>query len=130
MTFTYTPGTPDNITRVRARVADRVELTDSAGAPLGTGIRSDDEIQLWIDDEGSWQKACIAWVQSVINELNTEPDSTADWLEIDLESARESYQKMLDELKIWLGVSGVGNTTTTAAAWRSDSNQTKAPDGW
>ena len=83
-----------------------------------------------IDDEGSWQAACIAWVQSFLNQLNTEPDSTADWLEIDLESVRESYQDMLDELKTWLGTSGAGNTTTTTTAWRSDSLQTEAPEDW
>lgn len=124
MTFTYAPGTPTDITRVRARVGDRSEIATD------TGIRSDEEIQMWIDDEGSWQKACIAWVQSVINQLNTEPDSTADWLEIDLESARESYQAMLGELKTWLGVSGVGNVTTTTPVWRGDSLQTEVPESW
>ena len=124
MTFTYAPGTPTDITRVRARVGDREEIATD------TGIRSDEEIEMWINDEGSWQKACIAWVQSVINQLNTEPDSTADWLKIDLESARESYQAMLGELKTWLGVSGAGNTTTTTPVWRGDSLQTEVPESW
>ncbi len=124
MTFTYTPGAPDDITRVRIRVGDRREIQTD------TGIRSDEEIQLMIDDEGSWQAACIAWVQSFLNQLNTEPDSTADWLEIDLGSVRESYEKMLDELKTWLGVSGAGNVTTTTPVWRGDSLQTEAPPGW
>lgn len=122
MTFTYDLTT--DIGRVRLRVGDRTLVE------TGTGIRSDEEIQLWLDDEGSWQKACIAWIQSVLNQLNFEPDSTADWLEIDLESARESYQKMLDELKTWLGVSGAGNTTTTTPVWRGDSLQTEAPESW
>ena len=74
--------------------------------------------------------ACIAWVQSVLNELNTEPDSAADWLKIDLTSARENYLKMLAELKMWLGVTGIGNTTTTTPSWRGDSNQTEAPEDW
>lgn len=129
MTFTYTIGS--DIGRVRLRVGDRRELIDPAtGLGTDSGIRSDEEIQDFIDQEGSWQKACIAWVQSFLNQLNTEPDFTADWLEVDLESVRESYEKMLGELKVWLGVSGVGNTTTTTPAWRSDSFQTEAPEDW
>jgi hypothetical protein len=106
------------------RIGDRIEIS------TGTGIFSDEEIQLMIDDEGSWQGACVACIQSILNILNTEPDSTADWLRIDLESARESYEKMLSELKAWLGVSGVGNTTTTTPSWRGDSLQTEAPASW
>lgn len=124
MTFTYDLTT--DIGRVRARVGDRAALASDAT----TGIRSDEEIQLWIDDEGSWQKACIAWTQSVLMELNTVPDFDADWLEVDVESARESYQEMLGELKSWLGVSGAGNVTTTTPVWRGDSNQTEAPASW
>jgi hypothetical protein len=129
MTFTYDLST--DIGRVRLRVGDRRELIDPATKlGSGSGIRSDEEIQLMINDEGSWQKACIAWVQSFLNQLNTEPDFTADWLEIDLESARESYLNMLSELKVWLGVAGAGSTTTTTPSWRSDSLQTEAPDHW
>lgn len=124
MTFTYDLST--DIGRVRLRIGDRAALASDAE----TGIRSDEEIQLWIDDEGSWQKACIAWVQSVLMELNTISDFTADWLEVDAQSARESYQSMLAELKIWLGVSGAGNTTTMVPSWRGDSNQTEAPESW
>lgn len=124
MTFTYDLST--DIGRVRLRIGDRAALPNDAT----TGIRSDEEIQLWIDDEGSWQKACIAWVQSVLMQINLEPDSTADWLEIDLESMRESLEKMLGELKDWLGVSGAGNRTTTTPSWRGDSNQTEAPASW
>ena len=128
MTFTYDLST--DIGRVRLRIGDRIQLTDTEDDDTESGIRSDEEIQLMIDDEGSWQKACIAWVHSRLNELSTEPDSKADWLSIDLESTRESLQKMLVELKTWLGVSGTGKASNTVVVWRGDSNQTKAPTDW
>lgn len=118
MTFTYDLST--DIGRVRLRIGDRTS----------PGIRSDEEIQALIDQEGDWKKACIGWIESVINELNMEPDSTADWLEIDINTMRESLYKMLGELKNWLGVSGAGNITRVIAVYRADSFQTKAPDDW
>ncbi len=128
MTFTNDPET--DIGKVRLYVGDRTELNDSAGNPTDSGIRSDEEIQAFIDIEGSWEKATVAWTVSWINQLNTEPDSTTDWLEISLESAREQAIIMLSKLEAWLGVSGAGNTTRSVPAWRGDSKQTKAPDNW
>ena len=126
MTFTYTPATPDDITRLRSRVGDRTELTDDDGAGLGTGIRSDEEIEMWIDSEGSWERACIVWVQSVLLEIDQEPDSIAGWLKVDLASARVSYFNMLDELKEWLDVPNAATqnrTAVTVKLWRSDTLQ-------
>ena len=120
MTFTYDPGTPTDITRVRARVGDIKARTNDPT----TGIRSDEEIQMWLDDEGSVGGACIAWVQSVLLELDQEPDSTEDWLEMKWESARESYKNMLAELKKTFGVSDRSQTVSTVKLWRSDTNQT------
>ena len=126
MTFSYTPGTPDDITRLRSRVGDRTQVTETGVPATESGIRSDEEIQMWIDAEGSWQRACIVWVQSVLLEIDQEPDSTADWLEVDLASARVSYFNMLDELKEWLDVpnkSVQNRTATTVKLWRSDTLQ-------
>jgi hypothetical protein len=81
---------------------------------------------MWIQNEGSWEKACIAWVHSVLLEMDQTPDSTSDWLKIDLESARENYQAMLRELKDWLGIEDRSSTrnAVTVKLWRSDTNQT------
>ncbi len=126
MTFTYTPGTPDDITRLRSRVGDRTQVTETGVSATESGIRSDEEIQMWIDSEGSWERASIVWVQSVLLEIDQEPDSTADWLEVDLASARLSYFNMLEELKEWLDVpnkSVQNRTATTVKLWRSDTLQ-------
>ncbi len=125
MTFTYDLST--DIGMVRLRVADRVQKTDTGTPATESGIRSDEEIQNWIDYEGSWEAACIAWVQSVLNELAQEPDSKADWLEIELDTAVGNYQAMLDELKEWLDVpdaSTQNRTAVTVKLWRSDTEQT------
>jgi len=129
LAFTYDIDT--DIGRVRLKVGDRRELIDpETGAATGSGIRSDEEIQKMIDDEGSWQKACIAWIQSFLSQINIEPNWTADWLEVEFHTMRDGLEKMLAEYKVWLGVAGLGNTTTTTPAWRSDSLQTEAPDDW
>jgi len=127
MTFTYTPATPDDITKLRSRVGDRTQISDTGVPATESGIRSDEEIQMWIDAEGSWQRACIVWVQSVLLEIDQEPDSTADWLRVDLSSARVSYYNMLSELKEWLDVpnaSTQNRTAKTIKLWRSDKAQT------
>ena len=127
MTFSYTPEAPDDITRVRGQVGDITELEDNEGTPLARGIRDDEFIQMWIDELGSWQGACIVWCQSVLLELDMEPDSAADWLKVDLTSARTSIFNMLQDLKKTLDVpdkSVQNRTATTVKLWRSDTLQT------
>lgn len=125
MTFTYNLGT--NIGRVRLAVGDKTEVPSGSAS----GIRSDEEIQIFLDNNsGSWQKASIEWILSVLAEISQVREFKADWLEVDPESAMENYQKMLTNFQQWYGVSGKGNTTTMTAAWRSDSLQDEAPPTW
>lgn len=126
MTFTYTPAAPDDITRLRSRVGDRTQKSSTGVPATETGIRSDEEIQMWIDSEGSWERATIVWVQSVLLELDQEPKNKAGWLEVDPDQARVSYFNMLGELKEWLDVPNLSTqnrTATTVKLWRSDTLQ-------
>ena len=128
MTFTYTPVTgADDLTLVRSYVGDVTELTDDSGTPLARGIRSDEEIEMWLETKGDVGGACIAWTQSVLMEINQEADSTQDWLEIDFKAARESYQKMLDEFRNEFDLPSQNSpaaSTSTILIWRSDTNMT------
>lgn len=88
MSFTYDLGSPNNITRVRFHLGDKVE---------DTAIFSDEEIAFAIDEAGSWQAAVIACIRSVIGMLAAEPDMQADWLRIDWRRSVENWRQLLNE---------------------------------
>jgi hypothetical protein len=65
MTFTYTPNSPNDITRVRFHIADTVE---------SSAMYSDEEITFGIAEGGSYQQAVIILLQNLIARLSAEPD--------------------------------------------------------
>lgn len=88
MTFTYTPASANDITRVRYHIGDVVE---------DTAIFSDEEIQFAIDESGTWQGAVLDSIRSVMARLATEPDMQADWLKIDWRRSAENWRLLLSE---------------------------------
>lgn len=117
MTFTYDLANPTDITRVRFHIGDTIsELR----------IFEDDEIQFVIDEEGSWKKAVIACLQNIILKISSEPDFTADWLQVQYGRSLEGYKAVLAQKKI-----SFGTATAVAIAhhvYRADSDATEAPD--
>lgn len=115
MTFTYTPSTPTDLTRVRFALGD----TESTTAKL-----SDEEIDFMISEQGTWQRATLACIRNLMAKL-ADPNFTADWLTVDNASAFKSMQALLASKQGEFGIGAV--VATTGFAWRPDSGQTAAP---
>ena len=119
MTFTYTPGTPTDVTRARFHVGDTVE----AGA-----LFTDEEITFAIDEAGGWQQAVIMLLQNLIARLSADGDFQADWLRVDSSRSVGSLRALLSEKRRAFGIGAVRGVAK--AVYRSDSGQTGAPDEW
>ncbi len=116
MTFTYTEDLTDTVDFVRFYTGDVVD---------GENFMSDEIITSLVTQEGSKEKAVIAGIRYIIRRLS-QPNFKADWLQIDNETARQGYEKMLDEMKAVFGVGGlVGGAVYT---YRADSAQTEEAD--
>lgn len=117
MTFSYTPSSPTDVTRVRFHIAD----TDSNAAAF-----TDEEITFVISEAGTWQKAVIQLIQHLIAKLAQTPDATMDWLKVEPSKALATYQALLIEKKRELGVTNL--VATAVHTYRADSDLTEAPD--
>lgn len=118
MTFTYTPATPTDITRVRWHIQD----TD-ADAPIFT----DEEITFLIAEEGTWQKAVIGAIRGIIAKIGVEGDFQADWLRVDRTKALAAYKLLLAEKQRELNVTSI--TASGKPVYRGDSNA-DGPPAW
>lgn len=87
MTFTFDLTTVTDIERFRMSVNDIVEAD---------AVFTDEMINFWIDEEGSWQNAVIAGILYIIQSLSI-PSFTADWLKVDHATALKYWSKMLAE---------------------------------
>lgn len=109
MTFSYdiTAGFTD-LTRVRFHTGDVV----AEDAKF-----SDEEITSVIAESGSWQKAVIALLENLVLRL-CQPNFQADWLKVDVSTARAGYVVMLAEKKQTLKLSrrAVGTAVHPARA--------------
>lgn len=110
MTFTYELGTPTDTTRVRFHTGD----TDEA-----TALWQDDEIAFVIAEEGTWQKAVLALIESALVRLAHEPDMTADWLRIDWRRSADNWKALLAEKRRRFGL-GAAVVSGGQHAWRPD----------
>jgi hypothetical protein len=119
MTFTYTPATPNDITRARFHLGDTVEAA---------AIFSDEEITFAIDEsDGAWKAAVVLLIESVIARLATEPDMTADWLRVDWRRSAENWRALLLDKKRRFTNFVVGSSGGKHA-WRPDSLLHTEPD--
>lgn len=117
MTFTFAQPF-DNIARVRINIGD----VDSTRA-----IFSDEVINAAITEAGTWQSAVIMLIQSIIAQLSSQPTMRADWLQVDYQTALDSWQKLLPIKARQLGVASGQITATAQYIWRPDSDQTAEP---
>jgi len=117
MTFTYNLVAPyDNITRVRFHIGD----TDPASAAF-----SDEEIAFRISEDGSWQAAVIACLESLIARISATPDFHADWLTINTTNPLKYYTNLVAIKRQEFGIASiVGQSVFT---YRPDSDQASAP---
>lgn len=119
MTCTYLSGlTFTNSDLVRFHTGD----TDCSRQ-----IFSDEEISAIIANAGSWQKAVILAIQSIIARMSTNPDFHADWLTVDYKEGIASFTKLLTLKARELGVPLAPITASSLYIWRPDSFQTQEP---
>ena len=111
MTFTYDLSTPDDNTRVRFHLGDVTEAT---------AIFSDEEITFAIDETGSWQRAVIACIRSVMGRLASEPDMQADWLKIDWRRSADNWKTLLNEKTQEFGLGKARASSGGHHAYRPD----------
>lgn len=117
MTWTFAPQTDGwtDVNRVRWEVGD---------VNSDRQIFQNEIIQAVVSDVGSWQVASIQCIESIIMQITSNPDLTADWLHVSYKTALDSYQRMLTLKARDLGVP-VGQITATALyIWRPDSMET------
>lgn len=119
MTFTYNLASPDDITRVRFHLGDTTEET---------AIFSDEEITFITGEAGTWQKAVIACIRSVMGRLAAEPDMQADWLKIDWRRSADSWKLLLSEKSQEFGVGKARASSGGQHAFRPDGLIKSEPD--
>lgn len=119
MTFTYDLSSVTDITRVRFHMGDVIQET---------AIFSDEEITFAISEAGTWQKAVIACIRSVMARLSAEPDMQADWLKIDWRRSAENWKLLLSEKAQEFGVGKARSSTGGQHVHRVDGLQKTEPD--
>ena len=113
MTFTYAPSaTPNDTTRVRFHLGDTVE---------SVAIFTDEEIAMMIAEEGTWQKATVACIKSILGRVASEPDIKADWLSVDYGRSAQGWYTLLKTKQAEFGLGRV--TATAYPVYRADSYQ-------
>ena len=116
MTFTYGEDLTNDADFVRFHTGDTVD---------GENFLSDGIITSLLATEATKEDAVIAGLRYIIRRLS-QPNFRADWLQIDNKSAREGYEKMLEDVKAIFGVGGlVGGAVYP---YRADSAQTEEAD--
>jgi hypothetical protein len=120
MTFTYIPSTtPTDVTLVRFHTSDTI---------AAEAFFSDEEINMMIAQNGSWQNAVIACLQHMWTQIASEPNVVADWF-----TARRrntDWSQLISSKQKELGVSLIKITATATPMYRSDSFQDESPEDW
>jgi hypothetical protein len=116
MSFTYSSDLTISRDFVRFHTGDTVE-TES--------FLSDEIITSLLATESSQQYAVIAALKYILARLS-QPNFKADWLSIDLKSARQGYEMILSEKRLEFGIAQLTGQVTHV--YRSDSGLTEAPD--
>lgn len=102
--FTFTP-TFDDIARVRFAIGD----TDPEAHRF-----EDELITALIAEYDGWQRAAIACIDAIINDVLSTPDFTADWLKMEGTKALPFYEKLRNRK-----VAEYGLTVTTDTVFLS-----------
>lgn len=117
MAFTYTPGTPTDITRVRYHIGD----TDEQIA-----IFTDEEIQFILNEQSSVGAAVVSLINSIIARLSATPDFTADWLRVDAGRSLDGYRMLLAEKRREFGLNQI--SSRARHTYRGDSLASGPPE--
>lgn len=114
MTFTLNLTLPlSNLTRVRLAIGDIHE-----DAP----IFSDELINAQIAAEGTWQKATIACLRTLIADLSSRPDFQADWLKVDASTAIRALQERLADLQAQHELLMLDASSVQGITWANDAD--------
>jgi hypothetical protein len=119
MSFTYSPSSPSNLTRVRYHLGD---------TQADTAMFQDEEINFVLAEEGTVGKAVVSCIKSILARLAMEPDMQADWLKVDWRRNAEQWKSLLDEKKQEFGVGLVKTSSGGQHTYRPDSDQKTAPE--
>jgi hypothetical protein len=79
-----------------------------------------------ITEAGTWKRAVIALLESLIARLASTPNFQADWLRVDTASAIKAFEGLIIRKRRELGVASI--TAGITYQYRPDSAQTEAPD--
>ena len=116
MTFTYTPSsTPTDLARERFHTGQTVEAES---------FLTDEDIEMILAEEGTWQKAVISGIKFIMARLS-QPNFKADWLQVDNKAARDGFEKLLAEKRRELSVAAI--TAGVVNTYRQDSLATEEP---
>lgn len=117
MTFTYTPSTPTDVTRVRFHIGD----VDSTVAMF-----TDEEITFRIAETGTWKTAVVDCLGSLIARLSMEGEFTAGWLTVRKDVALRNFEMLLKIKRNEFGIPLI--TASAVYLYRPDNtNFTEAP---
>lgn len=108
MTFTYTPASPDDTTRVRWHIGDTDELSL---------IMTDEDIAFALANSASWKVAVIACIDYIITQLARESGVTLDWLKVEREAALKYYTQLKRDKKSEFGLVGGSGTVSASATY-------------
>lgn len=97
MTFTYSPASPDDTTRVRFHIGDTVE--DAA-------LLTDEDIAFAISEAGGWKPAVIWCIDFIIQRMAQDDGVSIDWMEMDKADAMKHYEKLKASKRSQLGLAG------------------------
>lgn len=116
MAFTWVGDLSTDLDLVRFHIGD----TDENGAWL-----QDETINALLTAEGSVGGAVVACLRYIITQLS-QPDFSADWLQVSNANARKGFETMLREKRREFGLNSI--TATTTNVYRADSLATEEPD--
>lgn len=116
MSFTYNEDLTADNDFVRFYAGDTVE---------DESFLSDEIITSLLSTNTSKQLATIEALRYILRRLS-QPNFRADWLQVDLKTAREGYEAALKEAQSAFGINPI--TATAHHVYRADSQQTEAPD--
>lgn len=117
MTFTYDVSTVTDLTRIRYHIGD----TDSTNA-----IYTDEEIAFIQAETATYKEAVIVLIEGIIAKIARDPNFRTDWLQVEVTSRLEMYERLLTEKRRQFGLKRV--TASTVHTYRADSLATEAPD--
>lgn len=120
MTFTYT----FNFAIPRDRI--RFELGDTVST---NALYQDEEITAALtESDNEWKPTVIMLIDGIIARLSRTPNTTADWLKVDVTSMLKAYMALRDKKIDEYGLTNDGELLSGSVnTYRTDSNATEEP---